>query len=114
MAVIETSVQAVLAALVSGRCYPLVAPANVVKPYIVYQVVSNIPEVILDGAEGLEQRHMQFDIYAATYAAAKTLEESLKAAMLAASFVNVPLAYGDSYEPETQLYRCLMEYSVWN
>lgn len=110
---IEGTIQTLLAALVSGRCYPLNAPDPVAKPYITFQVISNIPSVSLDGPNGTENRRIQIDIWASTYGAAKTLENSVKAAMVAASFVNVPLSTGDLYENDTQLYRVSMDYSIW-
>lgn len=102
-----------LAPLVNNRCYPLIAPANVTKPYIVYQMITSLPMVTMDGATGLENKRLQIDGYATTYDGVKTLEESVKTAMAAASFISVPLMTGDLYEPETQLFRSLMDYSLW-
>jgi len=114
MAAIETDIQAVLAALVADRCYPLLAPVGVEKPYIVYQVISNTPTVTLDGATGTEDRRVQIDGYATNYAGMKALEESIKTAMADAAFINIPLLTSDLYESETKLYRILMDYTVWN
>lgn len=110
---IEGTLQTLLAALVSGRCYPLNAPDPVDKPYITFQVVSNIPSVSLDGPNGTENRRMQIDIWDKTYGGAKALELSVKAAMVSAVFTNIPLSTGDLYESETQLYRVTMDYSIW-
>ena len=109
----ESDIQAVLGALVTGRCYPLLAPANVVKPYITYQVISNVPSVTLDGPTGTENRRLQIDIFDKTYSGVKVLEESAKAAMAIATVTNVPLSTGDLFEGETQLYRVIMDYSIW-
>lgn len=111
---VEGDLQTLLAALVSGRAYPMVAPQGVVKPYIIYHVVSNVPSVSLDGPNGTENRRMQVDVWADTYGGAKTLEGQVKAAMAAASIVNVPLSTRDEYESETQLFRVSMDYSVWS
>jgi hypothetical protein len=110
---IEATIQAVLAALAGGRCYPLTAPDPVVKPYIVFQVVSNIPEVTLDGVTDTENRRVQIDIYDKSYGAMKTLELLTKAAMESAAFINIPLASRESYETDTQLYRVSIDYSIW-
>jgi hypothetical protein len=111
---IEGTIQTALAALVTGRCYPLIAPDKVVKPYIVFQVVSNVPSVSLDGPNGTENRRVQIDLWGKSYGEVKALEVAVKAAMVSASFVNVPLSTGDLYESDTQLYRVTMDYSIWS
>lgn len=110
---IEGDVQAVLAALVGGRCYPMVAPDNTVRPYIIFLVVSNVPEVTLDGPVDTENRRIQIDVYDPTYSGVKTLELAIKAAMIAASFTNIPLVSRETYESETKLYRISLDYSIW-
>lgn len=111
---IEGTLQTLLAALVSGRCYPLTAPDKTERPYIVYQVVSNVPSVSLDGPNGTENRRIQIDVWGASYNEVKTLELSVKTAMNSALFCNIPLSTGDLYEPDTQLYRVTMDYSIWS
>jgi len=110
---IEYTIGTLLKTLVSNRAYPLKAPLNVVKPYITFQVVSNVPEVALDGPIGTENRRVQIDAWDDDYPGVKTLEASIKAAMIAATFVNVPLNSMDLDDPETGLYRVTMDYSIW-
>ncbi|MBU1567715.1 MAG: DUF3168 domain-containing protein [Proteobacteria bacterium] len=111
---IEGDVKDVLDSLVSNRCYPVVAPDNPTRPYIIYQVITNVPNVLLDGPGGLERRRMQIDIWAETYASQKSLEAQVFSAMAAATFSNIPLMAQDSYEPETKLFRSIMEFSIWS
>lgn len=112
---VENDAYTLLAALVSNRAFPMVAPEGTATPYITYQVISNIPVVCLDGITGTENRRFQIDGWADSYAAAKTLESSIKAAFAASvTIVNVPLSTMDGYEPETKLYRVTMDYSVWS
>jgi len=111
---VETIIQTALATTVSGRCYPVVAPDNVAKPYITYQVISNIPTVTHDGATGTENRRMQIDLWCSTYAEQKALETSVKAAMAAAACIKVPISTADLYEPDTKLFRSLMEHLIWS
>jgi hypothetical protein len=112
---VEGDLQTLLGALVSGRCYPVTAPDSPTKPYITYQVISNVPLVNLDGPEGLENRRVQIDIWGDSYGAVKTLEVSVKSAMAGASFTNVPLpSPGEGYESDTKLYGVTMDYSVWS
>jgi hypothetical protein len=109
----EGDIQTVLASLVSGRCFPIIAPDETAKPYITYQVVSNIPETTLDGPTGTENRRLQIDVFDTTYGAVKTLEATIKSTMASAAIVNIPLSTGDLYEGDTQLYRVTMDYSIW-
>lgn len=112
---IEGDIQALLAPLVSGRCYPLVNTSTaIVKPYLTFQVVSNVPTVSLDGPSNLENRRVQIDVWADTYGAAKSLEATIKTTMQGSSFVNIPLLTQDFYEEETKLYRVSMDFSVWS
>jgi hypothetical protein len=110
---VEGDIQTLLAALVSGRCYPLVAPELVVKPYIVYSVISNVPSVSLDGPTDTEQRRIQVDVWGETYASVKGLEVTIKSTMAGSSIVNIPLSTMDLYESETKLFRISMDFSVW-
>lgn len=111
---IEGTIQSVLASLVSGRCFPMVAPDGTLTPYITFQVISNVPLMELDRRNGTENRRLQVDIFDKTYGGAKTLEETVKTTMDAAAFTNIPMLSSDLYEEETQLYRVTMDYSIWS
>lgn len=110
---IEADFQAILAPLVNNRCYPLVAPEDVLLPYITYQVVSNVPLLTLDGQTGTEQLRIQVDFWAATYKEVKDLESAAKALIQTAPFVSLPMLSVDGYEPETKLRRVTTDFSVW-
>ncbi len=111
---IELDIQTLLGALVSGRCYPLVAPDSVVKPYITFQVITEKELVVLDGPTGTENKTVQVNVWAKTYGEAKTLKQSIKDVMKTAVFANIPIpGGGDRYEPETQLYGEITDFSVW-
>ena len=113
MPTIEAQIQTLLGNLCSGRCYPLVnTMATLISPYITFQKISGIPDMDLDGP-GRENCRFQFDVWATTYSAAKTLAESVKTAMLGASFVNTPIMYSDLYEEVSKEYRVLLEYYIW-
>lgn len=71
-----------ITALVEDRIYPLVAPQNVVKPYITFQRISKIPTTeIKDGKSTLDIGRFQINIWSDGYLdgvnIAKTLEQSL-------------------------------------
>ena len=110
----EGLMQAQLAPLVTGRCYALVAPDPSVKPYIVYQVISDVQVNSLDGFSGLSNKRVQVDVYATSYGASKTLASSAKTAMSNAAFSNIHLSSQDLYENDTQLHRTSMDFSIWS
>lgn len=110
----ELTIQTALAALVSGRCYPLNAPDPVVKPCIVYQVISDVQTNSLDGFSGLSNKRIQVDAYATAYGAVKALASSVKAAMSTALPESVHLSSQDLFENDTQLYRITMDFSDWS
>ena len=111
---VEGDIQTLLAALVSGRAYPLTAPDPVIKPYIIFQVISDVQQNHLEGYAGFSNRRFQIDAYATSYGAAKTMAASIKTAMAASLIINVHLSSHDLYEPEVQLYRVSMDFSVWS
>lgn len=110
---LEGDLQAILAALVSGRCYPLMAPDNVAKPYITFQTISDIQENDLRGFAGISKRRIQVDVYTTTYGATKALAASVKSGLAASSLGSLHLTSQDLYEPEVQLYRVSMDFSMW-
>jgi hypothetical protein len=106
---IEGTVQALLATVVS-RCYPTgEVPDTPTAPYIVFQVISGVSATLL----GDKKKRFQIDIYAAGYDAAKALETSLIAAMVAATFTNSFLVSRDAYDSESKLNRQIIDYYVW-
>lgn len=110
---IEGDVQAVLSALVAGRCYPMAAPEMVATPYIIFQVISNPTLNTLEGDAGISERRFQVDVWADTYGGAKALSKSVSTAMAAATFTNIKISDNDLYEPETKIYRVSMDFGVW-
>ena len=111
---IQTTLFSVLSPVFSGRLYPQVAPPNAVRPFAVYSRVSSIPATIHGMAAGQESR-VQVDIYAETYAAALSLASSAAAAVAAStSLISVPLIEADGFEPETELYRVMLEFAFWH
>jgi hypothetical protein len=111
---IEESIQAVLGPLVSGRCYPLVAPDSHIKPYITYQVISAVNENSLSGDMGITNRRVQVDIYDVTYSSVKTLLGTVQAAMEGASFTCLQLSFRDLYDEEVKTFRESVDFSVWS
>jgi hypothetical protein len=110
---IEATIQTALGALVSGRCYPLVATDPVVKPYIIYSVISDVQENGLDGFLDIANKRIQVDVYTTSYGATKTLAASCKAAMVGVGS-SIHLSSQELFESDTQLYRITMDFSLWS
>lgn len=110
----ELTIQTALAALVAGRCFPLTAPDPVVKPYVIYSVISDVTENSLDGDSGLSLKRVQVDIYSTTYGGVKTLAATVKSSFTVAIPQSIHLSSQDLYEPDTQLYRITMDFSFWS
>lgn len=109
---IEGDIQTLLAALVSSRCFPIgEVPDTPISPYIVFQIVSSVSANIK--ATDTRKR-VQVDVYAKGYNAAKVLEESVKTAMLAATFANSFLVARDSFYPDVKLNRQIMDFYAWD
>jgi len=109
---IEGDVQALLATLVSDRCYPTTPPEGTATPYIIYQVIANVPYVSHDGSTGLSKRRMQVDVWASTYTVQKSIEKLVFSTMEGSELSNIPLMAVDMYDQDAKLYRSLMEFSI--
>lgn len=107
-------IYSLLSSLVSGRCYPLFVPESEKSPppYIVYNIVSNLPDNALDGITGHEWVRVQIDVYTADYD--ETL--ALSAQVVKTLDTIQPSIYGGTtylHDDEAMLYRGLIEYEFW-
>ena len=109
MAAIESTLQTLLGALVSGRCYPVINNSlTVVAPYITFQMVSGDTWI-----QNQDERRYQIDVYATTYSGARVIAESIKTAMKSASFANAIITFQDLYEEVSKEFRVLLEFYIW-
>lgn len=104
-----------LSPLVDDKVYPLFVTELDTRepPYIVYQLVSNQPEITMDGITGHEWVNVQIDVYHS---------DIYEATLLANKVINTinnnvkPSIYGGSsqlYDPDANLYRILIEFQFW-
>ena len=70
-----------VAALVSTRVYPALAPQDAALPYITYERVSTQRLMTHDGQNGLIGPRIQIDCWASTYGGAKTLADKVRLCM---------------------------------
>lgn len=111
---IAADLKAVLWPLISGGIYPSVAPAGVVAPYGVYQMISGVPVNDLSGASNLTNARFQVDLFARDKAALDALAETVKTAMNGATqFKSLCEMQQDIYEDPAQYYRISMDFSIW-
>lgn len=52
---------------VSTRIYPNVAETGTAEPYVVYTIVSDVPEYTLDGNTQLSQKRVQISVWGTKY-----------------------------------------------
>lgn len=114
------SIQTQLLTLLDGattagtRVYPLTAPEDVQRPYVVYQRVSVAPETVMSGDSGLANTRMQIDVFSETMAQAETIAGQISALLAGWSVQNVPVLTQDFYEDEVKLFRVSTDYSIWH
>lgn len=106
---------ATILAVSSNRIYPLVLPQEPTYPAIVYTRVSGGQVNDLQGYAGLHNAHISIDIFAETFAAAKSLSTAVHATLNTTTTIRCLLTDdADNYEPELLAYRVSMDFSIWN
>lgn len=113
-----------LTALVGTRIYPVEAPANAVRPYVVFFTVSNVRVNHLSGPAEVTNPRLQIDGYAARYIDAQAIAEQVRAALdgfagtsggvevLAVTCIDGRDFYEDSANPP--LHRASLDFSLWH
>jgi hypothetical protein len=113
MADIEQSVVTVLTGLVSGRIYPNKVEQGADLPALVYQS-TRTPVPYLHGGLATMQVAITITCVASTFAAARTLAESVRTAMAASALVfGYEEEPGDQFDPETNLHLYSLVYTLW-
>lgn len=97
-----------------GKLYRGIA-LEAAAPYGVFSRVAAIEGVTLDdngGADNEFTTRMQLDIYDASGTGADSLAAQAKAALKAWSRSNIILLEQDDYEPDTKLYRVMLQIEI--
>ncbi|MDD0814283.1 DUF3168 domain-containing protein [Curvibacter sp. HBC28] len=113
----EAVIFPLLSALVAGRAYPDVAPADAALPRIVYQQVGGQAINYTEGTlSDQENARMQIACWATTRLAAIELMKQAEAALLAAPVIQVEVmgARQSDFEPDTGLYASRQDFSIWS
>lgn len=111
MSTIQEQMVAYLAPV--AALHPMVAPQNTEYPYATYQRVANTVNNVLSGPPSVDNVRIQIDVWARSYADAQALAQSIIAAMQAWSVQNVLISNYDLYEQDVQVFRVLLEFSIW-
>ena len=106
---------ALIAALVATRIYPVILPQDVTLPAISYSRVSGGQVNSFDGYSDLENPRIQIDVWGETYASVQALAALVHTVMDGATTFGALLESDmDFYEDDTLIYRVSMDFSVWN
>ena len=98
-------------ALINERVYPMVAPQNVVKPYITYQVINGNNNQCVSGGIYQKDIRFQIDCWSLKYSEVKAIKEAVVNSLVgfkASNNINVM----DGYESETLLYRQIIDFKL--
>lgn len=107
-----------ITAIVSTRIYPNKAPQGALAPFIVYSIVSEIPENSLNGltATSTSESRVQLDCYSKRYLEAHQIallvEETLSD-INRSDFGAWKTNQRDLYDDEAGLHRVSIDMSVW-
>jgi hypothetical protein len=106
-----------LVALVADRITPVLAKEGSAVPRVTYTLIANDPQSNLDGMDSqLREIHVQIDCWALTYSEVLSMFDAIRTRMdtAASTFKSVALpSVGDDYEPDTRLYRRMLEFVCW-
>ena len=117
---IETLVLGVLSAdtgvqaIVGSRIYAMLRPQADPLPALVYQRVSTVPVVSLQGDSSLDQVRLQVSCYASTLLQAKQLAAATRRAINGASGLkSITVMEIDDQDPETKHFRVVVDFNIW-
>jgi len=100
-----------VSALVGTRIYPLMAPQNVINPYITYQVVNDNSNQCMGGEVYQNDTRFQLDVWSTKYSEVKAIKEAVLSALIGFKSSN-SISNMDDYEPDTKLYRQLIDFKL--
>lgn len=101
--------------LVDSRIYPIIVPEGSVKntPYIVWQVISNLPENTIDGATGHEWVRVQIDCYDPSYDAAVQLSNDVLGVINSNIQTTDYFGTQQMYDTDAKLFRQSIDIGLW-
>lgn len=107
----EADIYRQIADLAGGRVYPYVAPQGTAPPWVVFRIISAASDDAFCGPAETATA-VQIDAWATSIDEARDLREQARVALLALSPVS--LNELNDYEPDTALYRAMLEIQIWH
>lgn len=95
-------------ALVADRIYPVTAPQDVAKPYIVFTPVGLSAEQYFARPDDVDYDRVSFDCWATDFPAAQAIAKAARNAFSGNGYIASAF---DDYDPDTKLYRCSLDWS---
>lgn len=96
------------------KVYPAPAEQGTAAPYLTWQRVGSSPVTSLAGSSGLDQVRLQVDAWHTSRLGARALAAAVRTAMEAQAFKALLVSDADDYEPETRLYRVVLDFRLWD
>jgi hypothetical protein len=100
-----------VSALVGDKIYPMKAPQNVTSPYITYQVINDNGNQCIGGSIYQNDTRFQIDCWSKTYSEVKAIKEAVISSLIGFKS-SYNMSNMDDYEPETKLYRQLIDFKL--
>jgi len=105
------STDTAVAAIAGTRIYQTIAPQDVVKPYVTWNIVGGHSESYLSEGAGSDQQRIQVDVWALDGVGRKNLANAVRDALEPYGYpVGVPM---DDYESDTKLFRMMLQFNFW-
>jgi hypothetical protein len=105
--------------LIGRRLLPVYKAQNAQLPVVIYQTISDNPQITHSGYNNLNRIRLQLTIWSSSYATAKAIRDAFNAHFIGFRGDMAGLTIGgvlpggtdkDDWEPETQLYQWLVDY----
>lgn len=112
---LETRIYNAIRALVSDRVYPLHAPDDVARPYILVAPITTTGSYTLSQVGNNDRRRVQLDLYADSSADYDDFDALAKTVRFSLEAIGARLNdEGRDFEKDTGLYRARMDFYIWH
>lgn len=101
-----------VSAIVGTNVFNTTAKENTTAPYIVWFVVSSVPQTSLDGNTSIGHYRLQIDMFTKSPEDKYALGDAVQAALVDQGY-SLGIAV-DAYEDATDLYRLSLDVSIWS
>jgi Protein of unknown function (DUF3168) len=109
----DTALYGLLSAALPHKVFKALAPMQTREPYVIYAMVTAVPQNTLCGYMRADEVHYRIDSYAGTDAEASQIMERIKRYLRAAA--DPPLVWSEQelYEQDTRIHRRSIDISTW-